>query len=222
MPEKPPSGSGGDISTKEDGGPGNGAVAPRRGPLAKHQLECVALLAIGGCSYDAIASQVGCTAETVKTLVRDGGNPTYNSIDAAYRDKMLQASVKHQYRLTRKFDDAYAAIDKALTGNDVRVAVENAWKLFDNALPGQARKAESPGGDRHLTALQINIQSEAHEATTAAIEKLGPMLAHLGAVVDEPDPHTRRGLAALPQAYNVPAEDDVEIVDADFSANPDE
>jgi hypothetical protein len=186
-------------------------------------MECVALLALAGVPYKGIAEQIDATEAQITALVRDRKSKVYNSIEAVVRDRVLQKSVKHRYRLMGMMDDAYDAVGNALSANDKRLAAEQAWKLFDNALPEQSARAKAPQGEQPAigTAIQLNIATELHENTVEAAGKLGELLTRLGEVVGTPDPHTRKGTAALPQAYSLPKENEPEVIDADFSTDAD-
>lgn len=199
----------------------NATVAVRRGPLAAHQLDAVAILSLNGVAYDDIAGQVGCSTDQVKHLVRDKANHTFNALVAGYREKILTHSVQHRMKMMKLMNASYEAVENAIQQRgDARLAKDTAFQVFKEALPAP----ETPKQEMqvNLGFQNVHLQQEVTTSTNEMLGKLPEILNRLGEVVGTVDPHTRKGTAALPQAYSQPDKDTEEVVDADFSSTDSE
>lgn len=187
--------------THEVEGPGKGNPNGGSPRIPNHRLDAVALLQLQGTSGATIARMTGLGATTVQALI-EGRNDTYNRILDAFRQKLFDGLLRDQMQLIELLPECYGVWKRTLTGDNLPLANETAWKIHDRLIPPSIAPQGTPGG------ITVNIASGNTKVENQFTTMLGELPKRLESILSmstvDPNRYLRTETEALPAAASVP------------------
>ncbi len=168
--------------------------------LRDYQLDTIAQLScFDANSPEQIASTTGVPAKTIINLLRGGQNRAFDELRSGYQQAVMRNFHGATMRMIDRMPMAEAAIETALQSNDVKVAADNAWKVFDRVLPQTQQKQ---GGQSESSVSFIINNPQVHNELNATVTSVHGILDtlkdYLAGDGDRANSHTLLGSKALP------------------------
>lgn len=167
-------------------------VKDRAKALKPYQLDTLAMMMVEGSPTSEIAEALGTSEKHVNRTIRN--SKTLPAIVDSYREQSMTLAVRHRYRMISFLDDAYAAVEAALQGDDQNLRYKAAQDVLNRILPPEKQREEPSSVNIAITNPQVQVEMK--EAMGNISEGIKSMVEFLS---DEKKPnHVLFGDEALP------------------------